>query len=364
MINRIPWWSTRLDDDDKQRLIEAFDNRKISMGSVSAELEEIIRQKLNVPYALVTPSGTAALTLALIGSGVGPDDEVIVPDLTWIATAQAAHIIGCKVKLVDCGADLPVIDVDQIESAITDKTRAIIPVHLNGRPCDMERLGDIARANNIKLIEDACKAMRSQDGDRYLGTIGDAGCFSMGMISLISVGYGGFVVTHDKDLFETMTFMRDHGVNRTNADEYLHDGFNFKLSDLLAAIGVGQWTKVDEKTEHILHVYQRYESGLKNLDYISLIPVDTQAGQLPLLVDVQSPYREEIASFLESQDVEISKFHPALHNATYLASAADHDDFPNATRFALEGFVLPSGPSQSMDNVDRVIDLLSNWSPH
>ena len=244
MIN---WWFTELGDEERASLLRAFDDRKFSMGSITKELEDKLAEIHGAKYAILTPSGTAALTLSLASLGIGPGDEVIVPSHTWIATAQAASKLGATVVLVDCREDEPIIDPAEVEKVITKKTKAILPVHFHGRACDIVSLLDIAKRNNLFLVEDACKSMYCRTSAGYLGTFGDAGCFSLGMISLLSVGYGGFVIVNDDDLFRRMVLMRDHGLNRVPEDEYEYDGFNFKVSDLTSSIGLAQINRLSEE---------------------------------------------------------------------------------------------------------------------
>jgi dTDP-4-amino-4,6-dideoxygalactose transaminase len=293
--------------------------------------------------------------MALLAADVRAGDEVIVPALTWIATANAAAILGAKVILADCYPDSPLVNIDEVKNKITSRTRAIIPVHLNGRACPMGDLKELIRGKDIALIEDTCKAMNSKTLDGCLGTLGDMGCFSLGMISLISTGYGGLVITRRKDLYEKLLLIRNQGVPYQGDEEYLTVSSNFKLSDILAAIGLGQISRLDEKMAHLDKLYKLYLSGISSLSVLQIIPVDTATGKVPLCVEVRSKHREEIIEYLAKRGVEALRFHLPLHRAAYLG---DDGDYPNASCFADEGFILPCGPSQPVENVEKCIDLL------
>lgn len=360
-MEKIPWWYTEISEAERTKVLAAFENKRFSMGSVTEEMENQIASTLEVPYVVVTSSGTAAITMALMAIGIGPGDEVIVPDLTWIATAQAASILGARVVLVDCLPNLPLMDPLEVKRKITSRTRAIIPVHLNGRSCQMGELLRIARNAGVALIEDACKAFASRTMRGYLGTFGDMGCFSLGMVSLVSAGYGGVVVTNDKSFYEKLKLIRNHGVPREDKEEYTTSGFNFRFSDILAAIGVAQLARLSEKLAHVRRVYQRYVDGLSPLPNVQVIPVDVAAGEVPLCMEVRSRYRDAIITYLEQHGVEALKFHLPLHFAPYLRNT---DDFPNASNFAKEGVILPCGPSQPIENVDCCIELLHEWNAH
>ena len=360
-MSRTSWWWTEIGEAEKARLLSAFDGRLFSLGDNTAQFEKDIAVLLEVPYAVATNSGTAALTMALMASGVGPGDEVIVPDLTWIATANAASVLGAKVVLVDCLPDLPLIDPTEVKNKVTTRTKAIIPVHLNGRSSDIEQLQGIARDADVALIEDACKALASRSSGGFLGTLGDIGCYSLGMISLVSTGYGGVVVTRDEGIYEMLKMIRNQGVPPVGEERYETVGFNFKFSDLLAAIGIVQLSRLNEKLEHINLIYQRYVDGLASLPYIDVIPVNVASGEVPLCAEVRSRYRDELIAYLDHHGVGALNFHLPLHAAAHLRNGGN---FPNATSFSNEGFILPCGPSQPIDNVDRCIELLNEWNAY
>jgi len=356
--SKIHWWYTEIGEAEKSQVLSAFDRKCFSLGRFTQEFEDRFARILGARYAVATTSGTAAITMALLAAGIEPGDEVIIPDLSWIATANATAILGTKVVLVDCLPDLPLIDPHEVKQKITPHTKAIIPVHLNGRSCRMDKLLEVADGANITLIEDACKALASNTPQGYLGTLGDMGCFSLGMISLVSTGYGGVVVTSDKSLRHKLILIRNQGVPKTGHEKYETMSFNFKISDILTAIGIGQLSRLSEKLDHVHKVYQRYVDGLSSLSYIQVIAVDVASGEVPLCAEVRSGYREEIIAYLDEHGVEALRFHLPLHRAPYLRNTGD---FPNASRFAREGFILPCGPSQPMENVDRCLELLYEY---
>ncbi len=357
-MKKIPWWLTEISEAEKNKLLSAFDNKHFSLGPVVKELEQQLAEKMGVPHVLVTNSGTSALMIAMLTIGLQPDEEVIVPDFTWIATAQPVTAFGGKTILVDSLPDVPLIDPDEVRKKITSRTKAIILVHFHGRPCDLKTLQKIADDHGLFLIEDACKAMFSKSNLGYLGTVGDIGCFSMGMISLLSVGYGGFVVIKDESLFEKARLIRDHGVSRKEWDVYETMGLNFKISDLLAAIGLAQLEKLEDKLMHINQVYDRYKKGLASLSHVELSPIDIDAGQIPLCIDVYSEYRDDLVKYLDKNNVGTAKLHPPLHSAAYFKQ---NGNYPNATRFAKNGVMLPCGPNQPLENIDHCLELLQDW---
>ncbi|MDP8244280.1 MAG: DegT/DnrJ/EryC1/StrS family aminotransferase [Candidatus Hinthialibacter antarcticus] len=356
---KIPWWYTEIGEAEKQGLLSAFDGKHLSMGPVSAEWERRFAEMLQIPYAVLTPSGTAALTMALIAAGVRSGDEVIVPALTWIATGNAAAAIGAKVVLADCFPDSPLVNPYEIEKQITASTRAIIPVHLNGRACDMARIKKIAAKSGIVVIEDTCKAMFSKFEHQCLGTIGDAGCFSLGMISLVSIGYGGVVVTHSEEMYQQLKLIQNQGVPRQGEERYEVLSFNFKISDLLAGMGLAQLDRVEEKVKHLNAVYKIYSDGIVDSEHIRFIPVRIDQGAISLCAEVRVKERESFLEMLSQNDIDAIPFHLPLNRAPYLNNPSA---FSNASAFADEGVILPCGPSQPLENIQCVVDVIRQWT--
>ena len=176
----ISWWRTSFGDGEVEKLRESVQKECIGQGLVTEEFEEEISLALNVPFVVATTNGSAALYMALLSLGIGHGDEVIIPNRTWIASANAILLTGAKVVLVDVRSDLPLIDVAQIQSKITTQTKALMPVHLNGRSADMQGIQRLAEKFGIPIIEDACQAFFSSNFNGYLGTQSDVGCFSLG----------------------------------------------------------------------------------------------------------------------------------------------------------------------------------------
>ena len=353
----IPWWYNEIGAAEKAGVLSCFEARTFSLGPEASALESDLAERFNAADAVVTNSGTSALTMAMLAAGVGPGDEVVVPALTWIASAQAAALLGAKVVLVDCLPDIPVIDPDAVSSVVTEETAAIVPVHLNGRPCNLDALKPLADAVGAWIVEDTCKGMASRTESGFLGTLANMGCFSMGMISLISVGYGGFLLTQDECAAATLRSIRDHGVIRS-PESYRHLGSNFKISDMLAAVGRAQLAALDKKIDHVVQVYRRYRDGLSDLASVDVMPIDVESGKIPIYTELRSKRREDLAAFLADHAVQVSRWHLPLNTAAYLGAEGD---FPNATALSSECMIIPSGPSQPLENVDVCIELIRQW---
>lgn len=356
-MQKISWWRTSFGDEDIQKVTDSIRNENISQGKVSEEFEALLANKLNVPHVITTTSGSMALLMALMALGVKQGDEVIVPNRTWIATAHAPMMLGAKVVLVDVEPNLPIMDTSQIRNKITSRTKAIIPVPLNGRAVDMEHVWKIAGEYGLKVIEDAAQSLFSKNSRKYMGTQSDAGCFSLSMAKLIPTGQGGFVVTKNKETYERLKLIRSHGVvDVINNCTFNQPGFNFRYTDLQASLGMVQLAHVQKRIAHIKKVYEIYEAELAKFHFLKLIPVNTAQGEIPLYVEILCKNREKLVSFFSSKGIQVRPFYPDLDTADYFK---EFRKFPNSRIFGKQGVVLPCGPDQPLDNVFRVLEVLS-----
>lgn len=351
----ISWWRTSFGDHEVEKLRESVQKECIGQGAVTEEFEEQIAQALNVPFVVATTSGSAALYMALLSVGIGQGDEVIIPNRTWIASANATLLTGAKVVLVDVQSDLPLIDVTQIQSKITPQTKALMPVHLNGRSADMLGIQHLAGEFGIPIIEDACQAFFSSNSNGYLGTQSDVGCFSLGVTKLVSTGQGGFVVTKNRDVYDRLKLIRNHGVTDEFTESYDQFGFNFKFTDLLASFGLVQLSRVSKRITHLNKIYDRYESAISEFECVDLLPVNVSSGEVPLYAEVLCPERKELKHFLQLHNIQVRIVPP---NSSISSSIKNDSNFPNSIRFSEQGLYLPCGPEQPLENVDFVIDTL------
>ena len=355
----VPFWMTDIGEKEIAAVCETMAKKSFSLGAVTAEMEAEIAKQLDVPYALCTTSGSTALMMGLMAAGVGSGDEVVVPTRTFIATAHAASLLGAKVVLVDCRSEDTNMDMAEAAKKITSRTKAIMPVHLNGRSCDMAAIRMLAEEHGLAVVEDACQGIFSRGPDGYLGTLGDCGCFSFGMVKLVSTGQGGAVVTRDKAMYEKLAAMRNHGVADVVSHAYLMPGHNFKFNDIQASIGLWQVRRGPEKAAHVNAVYKRYREGLEGLPFITLLPVDTESGEVALWAEAVSEERERLMEFLSQRGVQTRKFIPCVHTAPHFNSG---ERFPNSERFNRTGLNLPCGPDMPLECVDRVIETLAEYA--
>lgn len=351
----IPWWRTDLGQEEIQAVAESIRDRHINQGPGCRQLEQCLAERLGVPHVVTCSSGSTALYMVMAACGVETGDEVIVPALTFIATAHAAMLCGASVRLVDVQSDRPLIDADSVERAINERTRAIVAVHLNGAACDMARINAIAQRHDLEVIEDAAQAFASTGPLGPLGTLGDAGTFSMSISKLMTTGEGGFVATRNERTYEQLSKLRNQGVLKIAENVFSEFGFNFRFNDILAAVGLAQLKTLPEKIETARRTYEFYRDHLQDLNYLRMMSMHIDQGEVPLWSQVQCADRDLVVALLEERGIQTRPLNPPLSDSPHLCS---HGDFPNTRRFAAQVLGLPSGPNQDPQDLQRVVDAL------
>lgn len=350
-------WNNEITKRDVELLQKSVEDRNIMEGPVLEEFEKKMGDLLSVPYVIGTSSGSAALALALMGIGIKPGDEVIVPDLTFVATANAVCMLGAKVVLAPTEKNRPLLDLGLIDTLITKKTKAIITVDLNGRTAWSKELKERYGGRGIYIIDDACQAFMSGSRDGKAGTLADVGCFSFGITKLLTVVNGGMAVTNNKELYERMKIMKTQGMKSVfEGDAYYYPGFNFKLPDVLASIGLGQLERLDEKISHVRQIEELYQSGLKGIKGISFI--ENKENEFHYMTDILCEDRDLVRKTLYENGIISRPLGMPLHTAPYLEQ--NEDIYQTSSKLQKELLYLPCGPNQSLENVEEVIQVLSS----
>ncbi len=350
---KIPWWQPHVEKEDYRFIKSALDANYVNEGPLAVRFEEEIKKLLGVKYTIATNNCTIAIFLALKAVGVKRGDEVIVPDVTFIATANAVDLLGATPVLVDIDSKTLTISPEAIEKAITKKTKAIIPVHVTGRGADMKKILSLAKKYDLRVIEDAAEALLSKHKGKFLGTWGDAGCFSFSPNKTISTGQGGIIVTNDKKIYETLKPLKDQGRPvRGNGGNDLHDtiGYNLKITDLQAAMGLGQLTHLEKRIKRMRRNYELYATHLKDVGDIHLFP--SQEGEVPQWTDITTKKRNELEEYLRSKNIDSRKYWYPLHRQ--LAYKQSDKNFPESIRLSAESLWLPSAFTLSDKDILRV----------
>jgi len=341
----IPVAEPSLGEEELNNVVEAIKSGWISSkGKFIPEFEEKLAAYCGTKYGVATSNGTVALHLALATLEIKEGDEVVVPTLTFAATANAVIYTGAKPVLVDSAPDYWCIDPEEIGKAVTPKTRAIMPVHLYGHPCDMDPIMDIANRHNLYIIEDAAEAHGAEYKGRKVGSFADIACFSFYGNKIITTGEGGMCLTNDESLAVKMRILRDHGMNPQK--RYWHDvvGFNYRMTNMQAAVGVAQLNKLDKFVEKKREVAGLYSSLLNSVEGVSLPPEMPWAKNVYWMYSilVQDSFgmdRDELMRRLELKGIETRPLLAPLH---LMPPYKKSESIAVAEELASRGISLPS----------------------
>ncbi len=362
MNKKISWWKPEMGPKEYSYVKEVLDNNYPNEGSVTKEFEKQVAALVNAKYAISVTSGTTALFLSLKAFGIGHGDEVIVPDITFIATANAVMMAGAKPVFVDIDPTTSNIDINKTTAAITSATKAIIPVHVSGRAADMEALKEIATAHNLALIEDAAEAFMSQHKGKYLGTWADLGCFSFSPHKIITTGQGGIIVTNNEELYKKLVLLKDHGrpVVGTGGDDVHHSvGYNLKFTNLQAAVGLGQLELLQKRVTRAKEIHLLYRKELANNPSIEFLEFDIKCGELPLWTDIVCKERDALQTHLKKHNIECRNYwHPLHTQAPYLQS---DEQYPSSIALSHKAMWLPSNFAITNEEIRYVCSTINNF---
>jgi perosamine synthetase len=362
MSGRIAWWQPELGDQESERVLAVLRSNYINDGDVTEQFGRTIAKLTGARFGIGVTNGTSAIYLSLMALGIGHGDEVIVPDITFIATANAVSMTGATPVLVDVDPETLNLSVRAMEAAITSKTKAVVPVHVSGRAAEIEEIVDVARNHRLAVIEDAAEAFCSRFNKRCLGTFGQTGCFSFSPNKIITTGQGGVIVTNDESIFHRLRELKDQGrpVRGTGGAD-VHDsiGFNFKLTNLQAAVGLGQLEKLGGRMERIQRTYSIYRDELAGIKGVRILPFNIDAGEQPQWVDALAERRDQFDDFLAKNGAGCRRFWFPLH--TQKPYLRDDKGFPNSTRVGKQAIWLPSAFQMTDDDARSVCRLITKF---
>src|SRR3989344_5677436 len=340
---KIPWWEPKIRKREHELIKSALDNNFPNEGKLTTLFEEKLSKLLGCRNAIAVNNGTSAMFLSLKALGIGHGDEVIVPDITFIATANAVEMTGAKPVLADISPKTLNMDPDKFADGITKKTKAVIPVHVSGRAAEIGKIMKIAEEKNIHVVEDAAEAFTSKHRGKCLGTYGIAGCLSFSAAKTITTGQGGAIMTDDDDIALRLRELKDQGrPTRGTGGADIHNsiGYNFKFTDLQAAVGLGQLEYLGERIERQKRNYKLYAEKLKDLDGISLFHFDFEGGEVPQWTDASAEKRNELDKHLRDNSIDCRRFWFSIH--TQKPYKLPDTNFPNSTNMSKKAIWLPS----------------------
>lgn len=336
-----------------------------SAGKYLDRFEEGFAQVAGTKHAIACANGTVAIHLALLALGVKPGDEVIVPTLTFVACPNSVTYCGAKPVFVDVDPGIWSIDASKIEARITDKTRGIIAVHLRGHPADMATIMEIAQRRGLFVIEDAAQAHGAKVRGRPVGSIGNIGTFSFFGNKIMTTGEGGMITTNDDDAAQCIRLLKNQGM--TKEHRYWHPviGYNYRLTNIQAAIGLAQLERLSEAVLRHQQVAAWYQEDLAGLKGVSWQQQKEWAHhiwwQFVAVIDEQfASDRDEVLGKLQQSGVDARRLYYPMHQVPIYKDHAKGQEFPVADRLAARGVCLPTWSGLTREDVQYVCDHLRN----
>lgn len=348
----IPVCASLLGEKELEYVIDCIKTNWISSkGKYVEEFEKEFARYCGCKYGITTTSGTTALHLALASIGVSKGDEVIIPAFTMVATTFAVVYCDAKPVLVDSEPETWNMDVSQIEEKITDRTKAIMPVHIYGHPCDMDPIMKIAREHDLYVVEDAAEAHGAEYKGKKTGGFGDIGCFSFYANKIITTGEGGMIVTDDEEFAERAKSLRNLCFPKEKRI-YLHSeiGYNYRMTNIQAAIGLAQLERIDKLVEMRRRNARLYNECLKNVEGIKLPPEKEWAKNVywmySILIEPEFRMsRDKLIEELAKRGIETRTFFIPMHEQPVFRKKGlfEGESYPVAEELSRKGMHLPSG---------------------
>lgn len=344
-----PW----IDGDELEQLKEVIDSTFITENKKTEEFLNEIRRITCSPHAIATSNGTLALVASLLSAGIGNGDEVIVPDLTFIATSNAVRLVGATPVFCDVMRSTCCIDIDACESLINSKTRAIIPVHLYGQSVEMDKLMAVSEKYNVMLIEDAAESLGVFYKDTHTGTFGEYGIFSFFGNKLVTCGEGGVVLTKNEENYAKLYRIKNHGRDRKGIFIHEHVGYNFCFTDLQAAIGVAQLNKFKTMIAAKKRNFSLYKELLADIDSVVVIDVPDYVDSNYWFVNILVDNPDALGQFLHDKGVGTRRFFYPLHLQPCYADMKASKCSESMWLYS-HGLSLPSGVRLSKEEIEYI----------
>ncbi len=330
-------------------------------GPKIEEFEKKISQYIGVDYTLVFNSGTSALHALLIALDIGKGDEVIVPSFSFIATANAVKFVGAKPVFADIEDITYGLDAEDVKRKITDKTKAIMPMHYGGAVAkDIEKLRDLAREKGIYLIEDSAESFGAKYKQKA-GTFGIASMFSFCQTKVFTTGEGGCICTNSKDLYEKMKLIRSHGRKEPEM-KYLSLGYNFRMADCLAGLGISQLERVDDLIKIRREKAERYRQGLEGVGDIFIPHFPEEMFHVFQEIHIRTKRRDELKDYLNKKGIGNRISFPPIHQSYYYKEVLGYDiNLPETEKIASETLTLPLYPDLTDGQLEHIIQSIKEF---
>lgn len=369
----IPYGKQTIEQDDIQAVVDVLKSDFLTTGPKIAEFEQTVADYVGAKYAVAISNGTSALHAACFAAGIGPGDEVITTPLTFAASANCVLYCGGTPVFADVDPKTYNIDPEDIRRKITDKTKAIIAVHLAGQPCDMDAIHSIAREHGLIVIEDGAHALGSVYKGKKVGSMSDMTTFSFHPVKPITTGEGGMIVTDNEDFYKKMVLFRSHGITRDDSMMTRNDGpwfyqqfdlgYNYRITDIQCALGCSQMKKLDRFLARRKEIVARYNKAFADCDNI-ITPYqlsDTESGWHLYIVQVKNCDRRKVFENMREKGIGVNVHYiPVYMHPYYQEHGYENVHCANAEEIYSHIISLPLYPGLTSEQQDYVIDTLKS----
>ena len=373
---KVPFFSPWITDSDKKAVMNALNSVLLTDGPKLREFESAFSKFTGAKYAVGVSNGTSALHLSLKAIGIGKGDEVVIPDMTFVATANAVVISGATPVFADIEKESMNISIDSIRNNLTSRTRAILPVHFAGKVCDIKEISKIAKLNNLKVIEDCAHAIGARYEEKHVGTFGNAGCFSFYPTKNITTIEGGMVITNSKKIAEYVTIARNHGLTKSLSQRYskgkpwdydtLVYGYNYRLDEIRSSLGLSQLKRIRELNSLRKKACEYYNSKLQGVEGIITPRVSELEDNVYhlFIIKIKEKYglsRDKLFKKFLQYGISTSVHYKPLHEfCTFKKFLRRGNDLKNAKNLYKEIISLPLYPQISKKEQDLVIKCIKS----
>lgn len=369
----IPYGKQTIEQDDIQAVVDVLKSDFLTTGPKIAEFEQTVADYVGAKYAVAISNGTSALHAACFAAGIGPGDEVITTPLTFAASANCVLYCGGTPVFADVDPKTYNIDPDDIRRKITDRTKAIIAVHLAGQPCDMDAIHSIAREHGLIVIEDGAHALGSVYKGKKVGSLSDMTTFSFHPVKPITTGEGGMIVTDNEDFYKKMVLFRSHGITRDDSMMTRNEGpwfyqqfdlgYNYRITDIQCALGCSQMKKLDRFLARRKEIVARYNEAFADCDNI-ITPYqlsDTESGWHLYIVQVKNCDRRQVFENMREKGIGVNVHYiPVYMHPYYQEHGYENVHCANAEEIYSHIISLPLYPGLTSEQQDYVIDTLKS----
>jgi dTDP-4-amino-4,6-dideoxygalactose transaminase len=373
---KFPAYEPWISKDDKKIVEKALSQSMLTLGPQLEKFESDFCKYSNSKYAIAVSNCTAALHLSLMALGIKKNDEVIIPDLTFVADANAVLACNAKPVIADINKENFFLSISNIKKNITKKTKAIIPVHIYGQVCNIDEILDIAKDNNLKVIEDCAHAVGTFHKSKHVGTLGSTGCFSFYPTKNITTAEGGMVITNSKQIAEKVRQLRSHGMTKSLQNRYsseypwifdiLEPGYNYRLDEIRAALGITQLKRIKKINQLRKKASLYYFKNLQNIPGIILPDMvnDKTHSYHLYTIRVTTPYklsRNQLFKKLKDNGIRTTVYWMPIHKYTAYQKFAKKSNVVNTTKIYDEILALPLFPNISKIHQDSVIKVIKSF---